>query len=227
MAILKSSPPLTVGAINNPAALETEICAADCDLVELRLDSLGNGPAVRAFAERCASTAPVLITARHPEEGGAGKYSATSRESLLRSLLHLAGAIDIELRSLEELSAVWTEASEQDLVRIASYHDFKATPDLDSLRTRIDIAAEAGAEVAKFAFRINSPADLQTVVALMETETPLPLSVMGMGPLAPSSRLLAVQLGSVLNYGYLGNEATAPGQWPAALLKQVIAASRS
>jgi 3-dehydroquinate dehydratase-1 len=45
---------------------------------------------------------------------------------------------------------------------------------------------------------------------------------MGMGPLAPVSRLLCAQCGSVLNYGYLGKTATAPGQWDAAFLKQAI-----
>ena len=46
---------------------------------------------------------------------------------------------------------------------------------------------------------------------------------MGMGPLAPASRLLAAQCGSLLNYGYLGTGSTAPGQWPARLLKEALA----
>ena len=49
---------------------------------------------------------------------------------------------------------------------------------------------------------------------------------MGMGPLAPASRLLAAQLGSVLNYGYLGSEPTAPGQWSARFLKEAVNQSR-
>ncbi len=44
-----------------------------------------------------------------------------------------------------------------------------------------------------------------------------------MGPLAAVSRLLCAQCGSVLNYGYLGKEATAPGQWAAGALKEAIA----
>jgi 3-dehydroquinate dehydratase-1 len=45
---------------------------------------------------------------------------------------------------------------------------------------------------------------------------------MGMGVLAPVSRLLCAQCGSVLNYGFLGETPTAPGQWDSALLKQAI-----
>jgi 3-dehydroquinate dehydratase I len=44
----------------------------------------------------------------------------------------------------------------------------------------------------------------------------------GMGPLAAVSRLLCAQCGSVLNYGYLGETPTAPGQWDAASLKAAI-----
>ena len=80
---------------------------------------------------------------------------------------------------------------------------------------------EAGADIAKCAFRLQGPADLQRVAEAFH-EAPLPLSIMGMGPLAPASRLLAARLGSVLNYGYLGQEATAPGQWPAGFLKEAI-----
>jgi len=49
-----------------------------------------------------------------------------------------------------------------------------------------------------------------------------PISIMGMGRLAPVSRLLYAQLGSVLNYGYIGDTPTAPGQWSARMLKQAI-----
>jgi len=34
--------------------------------------------------------------------------------------------------------------------------------------------------------------------------------------------LLCAQCGSLFNYGYLGNTATAPGQWDSALLKTAI-----
>jgi 3-dehydroquinate dehydratase len=46
---------------------------------------------------------------------------------------------------------------------------------------------------------------------------------MGMGVLAPVSRLLCAQSGSVLNYGFIGQTATAPGQWDSLRLKQSIA----
>ena len=48
--------------------------------------------------------------------------------------------------------------------------------------------------------------------------------MMGMGELAAVSRLLYAQHGSLLNYGYLGSEPTAPGEWSAELMKRAILA---
>jgi 3-dehydroquinate dehydratase-1 len=44
---------------------------------------------------------------------------------------------------------------------------------------------------------------------------------MGMGGLGRVSRLTLAKLGSLLNYGFLG-EANAPGQWPARQLKDLL-----
>ena len=96
----------------------------------------------------------------------------------------------------------------------------------DELLAKLAAMHEAGADIAKFAFRLDDPADIQAVVGILRADSPLPLAVMGMGPLAPASRLLAAQLGSVLNYGYLGSEPTAPGQWSARLLKEAVNQSK-
>ncbi|HAN84501.1 MAG TPA: hypothetical protein DCQ59_14835, partial [Verrucomicrobiales bacterium] len=66
---------LAVGAIADPSALS--IKPADCDLVELRLDSLGTGENVHRFAKECPL--PLLITARGSEEGGQNNWSKKER----------------------------------------------------------------------------------------------------------------------------------------------------
>lgn len=224
-SLLQEHRPLVVGAVSDPSILRETISPEDCDLIELRLDVLGTGGAVRGFCERHAGTLPLLLTARHPDEGGAKALSARRRATALGSLLDSAAAIDLELRSLPELDALWSEAGSRGITRIASFHDFEAAPDLDELTSKIRAAAVAGAAIGKLAFRLTEPGELHTLAALLRITPSLPLSVMGMGPLAPASRLLAMQLGSVLNYGYLGDEPTAPGQWPARLLKQALAES--
>jgi len=77
--------------------------------------------------------------------------------------------------------------------------------------------------VFKAAARLHAPADLARLAEFQLADHGLPVATMGMGPLAAVSRLLCAQCGSVLNYGYLGHSATAPGQWDAALLQHTLA----
>jgi 3-dehydroquinate dehydratase-1 len=82
------------------------------------------------------------------------------------------------------------------------------------------------ADIVKLALHHNQVEDMVRCTRILQ-ENDRPMSVMGMGPLGPVSRLLYAQHGSLLNYGYLGDQATAPGQWPAKLLKEAIAAVES
>ena len=86
-------------------------------------------------------------------------------------------------------------------------------------------AQASGADVAKVAVTVIDPVDLTLFESLLADMSGSPFSLMGMGPYGPVSRVLAAQHGSLLNYGYLGSEPTAPGQWPARLLKEVLAAT--
>jgi 3-dehydroquinate dehydratase-1 len=106
---------------------------------------------------------------------------------------------------------------------IASFHDFAKLPDDAVLETAAQHAKSAGASGFKLAARLKRPADIARLAEFQLADHGLPVATMGMGPLAPVSRLLCAQCGSVLNYGYLGQTATAPGQWDAALLKQTLA----
>ena len=72
------------------------------------------------------------------------------------------------------------------------------------------------------AAKLASPADLVRLADFQLADHGIPVATMGMGPLAPVSRLLCAQCGSLLNYGYLGTTATAPGQWDSGLLKTAI-----
>lgn len=213
--------PLVVGAVGDQKVLELIITDSDCDLIELRLDSLGVGSEVHEFAANNSASHPLLLTARHPDEGGEHALSCSQRASLYQSMLSLGSLIDLELRSVAEMADLWSAAQERGLLRIASWHNFESCPEISELRDTFSAMQDAGADIAKCAFRLQQPSDLQRVAECFE-EPPLPLAIMGMGPLAPASRLLAASLGSVLNYGYLGQNATAPGQWPARLLKEAI-----
>ena len=222
---IQSRQPLVVGAVGDHRALVLSVSKNDCDIIELRLDALGSTPAVVQFAENQRISHPLLLTARHPDEGGSGEHSPSRRAELLEQFLPFGALLDLELRSLADLAVLWQEAEQRGLLRIASWHDFARCPSPSELQETIAAMAEAGATVAKCAFKITNPGDLDRIAEAVEN-APLPLSIMGMGPLGPASRLLAASLGSVLNYGFLGEKPTAPGQWPARLLVDGIKYSR-
>ncbi|MBK1834827.1 type I 3-dehydroquinate dehydratase [Roseibacillus ishigakijimensis] len=219
-----STQALTVGAITDAAALEHNYSLQDTDLIELRLDALGAGEEVIDFARRHSPALPLLITARAPEEGGLGQHDLTSRLHLLRSLLPFASLIDIETANHELYQDLLEEAAAREVATVFSYHDFEEFDHLETIET-LARAQALGATIAKAAVTVRDPLELTLFESLLAEMEGVPFSLMGMGKYGPASRLLAAQHGSVLNYGYLGAQATAPGQWPAPLLKQVLGAT--
>lgn len=216
------SQPLTVGAITDSKALAQNFSTESSDLIELRLDSLGAGAEVLDFAKRHYETIPILMTARDPIEGGCHDLSFEQRLAALETLLPFAAAIDVELVNLERYAPFLDEARSQGAKIVLSSHDFTGFDHVATIET-LTRAQTAQADVAKAAVTLHDPVDLTLFESLLADLGGLPFSLMGMGPYGPVSRVLAAQHGSLLNYGYLGSEPTAPGQWPAHLLKEVIA----
>lgn len=194
---------------------------ASCDLIELRLDHLfHDGECSSPLALK--RDLPYLMTARDPREGGANSLTFSQRSGLLHSFLPWADFIDVEAQNVDEFAKLIAAAKERGVKVILSHHDFHQTPSIGFCEGIIESAIAAGADIVKLAFAVDSLTDVQLGVDLLNLGVSAPLSVMGMGDLAPISRLLYAQCGSALNYGYLGEVEAAPGQWPAHLLKTAI-----
>lgn len=214
--ILEHSQALTVAAIACQTGLTTasnELQKA-CDIVELRLDSLGWEQDVTTFASQCPL--PLLVTARGSQEGGANELTIAQRKLAYQTLLPYASLIDIELRDFPHFIEILEEARANKVIIVGSFHDFEKTPALDELLEKITVLAD----IHKFALHTNDHRDLGILLELLETESLV--SVMGMGPLGSAARPLMGKAGSILNYGFLGDTPTAPGQWPAELLKRTL-----
>ncbi len=193
----------------------------EIDLLELRVDAFSSS--VDELRDAAAKLKiPFILTVRSAKEGGAVKLSAGERRKLFERFLPLAAAIDVELSSTRELADVLTLARETHTQLILSHHDFDAMPSVKKMRELAARAAHLRADVFKVAAGANTPKDLATLLEFLIGKSPLPLSVMGMGPFGKMSRLLAATCGSVLNYGFL-DAANASGQWPAQSLKMQIA----
>ncbi len=205
--------------------LESPPQPCDCDVVEVRLDSLMDYDELIEFMKACEL--PILSTARDIAEGGIIDLSIRERETRLLGSLDYSSYVDIEMRNWNKMPDLINESQSRDISLVASYHDFDKTPSLCEIHELIDQYRNLGADILKFAFMTRSISDISICQEALFTNPGLQLSIMGMGAYAPASRLLLAQSGSVLNYGYLGNATTAPGQWPAALLKQAIEASET
>jgi 3-dehydroquinate dehydratase I len=210
--------------VESLAATSYQHALAACDLLEIRLDLLEH-PGTRPWAHLAGL--PMLFTARRADEGGKGDLSAARRSELLEAVLEEAALVDVELESAGEMAELLEKAQSLGLPWVASWHDFEGRPDsFEKIPAMAERAAVAGAACFKAAVRLHGMDDLAKIASLLTETHPLPLSLMGMGPLAPVSRLLCAQYGSVLNYGFIGDAPTAPGQWSAALLKEALSASQ-
>ncbi|SRR5579862_2968116 len=212
-----------VGAVHTPAGLREalRLRRGAVDFLEIRADAFA-GQEARLLAKLPALAAPLIVTARHPLEGGGGALSAARRVGLQETFLPHAALIDVELRSLGPMQGVIRQARAAGVGVILSHHDFKKTPSAAVLRKLALRAAEAGADVFKVAAFTGAVRDLRVLLDFLDGEKRVPLSVMGMGPFGKISRLLFARAGSVLNYGFLDQSQVA-GQWPAGLLKERIA----
>ena len=213
-----------VGTIPTPAALACakELPPAAVDLFELRVDHFAADPrplarAIPKFA------APLIVTVRHPLEGGAGDLSTARRRELYAQFLPAAKYIDIELRSVRHLATTIADARARGVRIILSAHFFNTTPSLARLEALRDCAFDAGADVFKVATLTRTLPDVITLASLLaSTSRRRALAVMGMGAFGKMSRPFLACAGSVLNYGYL-DAAQVPGQWRAPLLKERLA----
>ena len=221
--------PQVVATVTGKADLEFLLKLPDLSipLLEFRLDNLSDClDLVEKTILQLPSEIQVLITSRHPDEGGAAALSEIERIAGYNRFLEHSHLIDTEIRSLDSkaIQELIAKAHRKNVAVVASFHDFTSCPESELLQEKIDEAFSGGADIAKLAVVISSFSELHRIVELVESQREIgnAISAMGMGPFGKLSRLALAKAGSCLNYGYLQKE-NAPGQWPAAKLRELIA----
>ncbi|XHR28766.1 MAG: type I 3-dehydroquinate dehydratase [Chthoniobacteraceae bacterium] len=212
-----------VGTIYSQDSLEAalRLSPGEVDFLEIRVDELA-AKAARLEKALAGLQAPLILTVRHPGEGGAGELGTARRRELFERFLPHAALVDVELRSAGALGGVIEAAQARGAGVILSHHDFHRTPPLEKLEELRAKAAELGATVFKLAAVARTPAEAARLLGFLaapRASRKLKLAVMGMGRYGKVSRLALGASGSVLNYGYLA-EPQVSGQWPAVLLKE-------
>jgi 3-dehydroquinate dehydratase-1 len=193
--------PRVVGVITSPAELDFAVRMGEPpDFFELRLDRLVR--AVDRLDNKISKLrAPLIITARHPMEGGANRLSLLQRHNLLARFLSRARYIDVELRSAPLLRSLLRLARKQNMRRIISVHHLKSTPSPDRLRTQARAAKTYGADIFKLATRTDTPAQLTRLIDFVAAKNvDVAVSAMGIGKLGAASRVLLACCGSALVY---------------------------
>jgi 3-dehydroquinate dehydratase-1 len=201
----EGSRPRVVGVITSPADLDFAIrMGKPPDLFELRLDRL-----VRMIdqLEKKVSRlrVPLIITARHPMEGGANRLSPLQRHNLLARFLPRARYVDIELRSAPVFRSLLQLARKKNVRRIISVHHLKSTPSPGRLRAQARAAKAYGADIFKVATHTDTPMQLRRLIDFATSkDLDVSVSAMGIGKLGAASRVLLACSGSALVYVSLG-----------------------
>lgn len=196
------------------------------NLFEVRLDCL-----VRVVGqlenELPRLRAPLIITARHPKEGGANKLSLQQRRNLLTRFLPFAKYVDVELRSAFALRSLLRLAEQKKVRRIISFHSFKSTPPPRILSAKARAAEAHGANIFKVATRTDTPVELAGLLSFIENKNiGFPISAMGIGKLGAISRVLLARAGSALVYASLARASDIEGQLSLEQLRALGIASR-
>jgi 3-dehydroquinate dehydratase-1 len=170
------------------------------DLFELRLDLLV-GLEKQLEKKMPMLRKPLIITARHPDEGGANNLSSLQRRELISRFLPQAQYVDLELRSVKAFRPLLDLARCKNVRSIISFHDLGSAPNPRSLHAKARVAKSWGADIFKVAVRVDTTAQLLRLLDFAsKRDVDLPVSAMGIGKFGAVSRVLLAQCGSAFVY---------------------------
>ena len=205
----------------------------DCDLIEWRIDfyeEVETPQKVAALSHQVkqAVQKPLLVTFRTKKEGGElelpdDQYFAIYKEILTQGAADL---LDLELfMPAEEVAATIELAHENGVKVVMCNHDFDATPSQEEIVRRLSLMEEKGADICKIAVMPQSNKDVLTLLAAtaeMKDKATRPLITMSMGALGMVSRVSGEAFGSAATFG-AAKQASAPGQVPVSVLREILA----
>ena len=187
---------------------------AGADIVELRLDELGDATPVRqAIGDY---TIPFILTCRPTWEGGSSELTDEERVRLLAEVAPSDPSVrvDLELKSIKKtgLAGIANDV-------IISAHDFKGRPEkLSNLLLELDASPGSISKIVWMARSIRD--NLEAFEVLQHRSKPTIALCMGEAGLI--SRVLAKKFGGFLTFASLGaSDATAPGQVSIADMKRL------
>lgn len=176
------------------------------EMAEIRLDLTEIG---EKDVERLFSTAkiPLIATCRYDA------IDDPQRISLLSSAIKSGAAfVDIEIESDSTFKDTIKSIAKANNCRvIISYHNYKETPQRETLNLLVDQCIREGADIAKIATTANSVNDSARILGLYDKYPSV--VALAMGNLGKITRVAAIKLGAPFTFAAKdASQATAPGQ---------------
>ena len=157
------------------------------------------------------TSAKLLLTVRWRKESGLFKGSEEERKAIILGNLHLIDMVDIELES-QSREEVVKDARANGISVIISHHDFKKTPDSESIKKTVEAEIKAGADYAKIAYQAVNHEDVLKLLRITASlSKDVNIIAISMGEIGRISRIAAPYFGSKMTYASFGDP-TAPGQ---------------
>ena len=147
-----------------------------------------------------------------------------AENQLLKAIEAGAKYVDLEVEAPPMMGRKIRQACQQyGSVLIRSFHDFEGTPPEATLLSTLEKSRRFGGEVVKIVTTATCKADADRVMDLYREVEPGTLVAFCMGPEGRESRLKALKQGAPFTYACLTpEEATAPGQWTAAEMREAV-----
>ena len=147
-----------------------------------------------------------------------------AENQLLKAIEAGAKYVDLEVEAPPMMGRKIRQACQQyGSVLIRSFHDFEGTPPEATLLSTLEKSRRFGGEVVKIVTTATCKADADRVMDLYREVEPGTLVAFCMGPEGRESRLEALKQGAPFTYACLTpEEATAPGQWTAAEMREAV-----
>jgi 3-dehydroquinate dehydratase/shikimate dehydrogenase len=226
MAQTRSLPRICIalGLPDVPALLDHARREAEAGeiFLEFRLDFLDHpclgAQAIPKFLEEFPDTIILATCRRHQNHG---KFNGSIEEQL--AVLDLAvkngaHAIDVEIETAEVAQERLSQFRGRALV-IVSYHNYEATPPMDTVINRV---MKVPADVYKVVTTARKPSDNLRVLAVAKALPKQRLVVLAMGELGFPTRVLSPVFGAVFSYAApIFAEGTAAGQVSARFLRHL------
>ena len=177
----------------------------DIKYIEIRLDSLNfhdlNNSNIKKIFANINPNIKTIATCRQKQYGGHFRNDTLAQQQILQYANDLGcNYIDIDYPIYNQIKINNLNAK-----KIISYHNFKNTPDNESLNKIKDDMLQTDADIIKIAVMSNNHNDAKSIYSLLVQEDSKPIITIGMGNYGKITRVVAPILGSYLTFAKIKN----------------------